>query len=135
MKRVIGLGLLGAVALWGSAAGAGVTATVPPTQGAALLVADTSDFATTRDEYLRKARTEFQSWQDRMSQWTDTAKANGNALGDDAHRNLDKAWVDVKANWRKLQAAAPQGWEKAREAFESASQRLKSAWTKVEPQG
>jgi hypothetical protein len=100
-----------------------------------MLVADANDFAAQRDEYIRKAQDEFQEWQNRMSQWTDEAKANGGKISEETRQNLDKAWTDVEANWRKLQAAAPQTWDKARASFEEASERMKSAWEKIQPRG
>ena len=134
MRTVATRRLMGVLVLLG---GAAVASAMPnsPARSAPVLVADTNDFATTRDAYLTKAQDELQSWQQRIDQWTDQAKTKGSAAGNEAQRNLDKAWVDVKANWRKLQAAAPQAWDQARASFEDASKRMKSAWEKIEPQG
>ena len=84
-----------------------------------------------RDEYMRKADREYREWQDRMGHWAAKAKDKSADAGDDAKRHLDQAWSDVKDNWNMLQAAAPASWDKARKAYESASQRLKSAWDTV----
>jgi hypothetical protein len=137
MKTLMVRSLAAAVLLLSGTAIAGAVPALPPLGDGVLLVADTNDndFAAKRDEYLRKAQDELQSWQTRMGTWTDQAKAQGSEAGEEARRNLDKAWTDVKANWQKLQAAAPQTWDKARASFEDASQRMKSAWEKIEPQG
>jgi hypothetical protein len=135
MKTLMARGMVGALFLLGGTAIASTIPAAAPTGGGAMLVADTNDFSAQRDEYLRKAQDELQSWQNRMSKWTDEAKASGSEVGDQARQNLDKAWTDVKANWQKLQAAAPQTWDKARASFEDASQRMKSAWEKIEPRG
>ena len=135
MKSSMTRSLMGALFLVGGTAVAGAIPAPPQAGGGVMLVAAASDSATQRDEYIRKAQDELQEWQDRMSQWTDEAKANGSKISEQTRQNLDKAWMDVQANWHKLQAAAPQTWDKARASFEDASQRMKSAWEKIEPQG
>lgn len=96
---------------------------------------DTGHSAAKRDAYMQKAKTEFRSWQDRMHEWADAAKEKSADISEDTRKRLDQAWADVKDNWNMLQAAAPAGWDKARTAYEQASQRLKSAWQNVRPQG
>ena len=81
-----------------------------------------------RDEYMRKAGSEYHAWQDRMSQWARDAQDKSADFGDAAKKHLDQAWSDVKDNWNVLQAAAPTTWDKARRSYEDASQRLKAAW-------
>ena len=135
MKALMIRSLMGALFLAGGTAVAGAIPAPAATGSSVMLVADTNDFATQRDEYIRKAQDELQDWQNRMSQWTDEAKANGSKISEQTRQNLDKAWTDVEANWRKLQAAAPQTWDKARASFEEASERMKSAWEKIQPRG
>jgi hypothetical protein len=135
MRTLMTRSLMSALLLVGGTAVAGATPATPATGGGVMLVADANDFAAQRDEYIRKAQDEFQEWQNRMSQWTDEAKANGGKISEETRQNLDKAWTDVEANWRKLQAAAPQTWDKARASFEEASERMKSAWEKIQPRG
>ena len=135
MKTLMTRSLMGALLMAGGIAVAGANPTPSATGGRVMLIADTNDFAAQRDEYIRKAQNEFQEWQNRMSQWTDDAKASGSKISEQTQRNLDKAWTDVKANWRKLQTAAPQTWDKARASFEQASDRMKSAWEKIQPRG
>ncbi len=135
MKTLMTRTMMGAVLLVSGAA-VGSTLPAPPTvRGGAIILADAPDFAAQRDEYVRKAQDEFREWQNRMSEWTDDAKANGSKASEETRRNLDKAWNDVQANWRTLQAAAPQAWGKARASFEEASERMKSAWEKIQPRG
>lgn len=126
--------LAGALLLLG-----GATAVAPCSQAAMPLisVADTAsgDLAAKRDEYMQKAKDEFSEWQERMSSWAAGAKAKGSDIGDQARKNLDKAWVDVKTNWRRLENAAPGTWDKARATFEQASQRMKDAWENIHPEG
>lgn len=135
MKPSMTRGLMGALFLVGGTAVASAIPAPPPTGHGAILVADANDFATQRDEYIHKAQDELEEWQNRMSQWTDEAKENGSRISKQSRQNLDKAWTDVKANWRRLQAAAPQTWDKARASFEEASERMKSAWEKIQPRG
>ena len=135
MKTSMTRSLMSALLLVGGTAVAGATPANPATGVGVMLVADANDFAAQRDEYIRKAQDEFQEWQNRMSQWTDEAKANGGKISEQTRQNLDKAWTDVKANWRKLQAAAPQTWDQARASFEEASERMKSAWETIQPRG
>ncbi len=122
--------LAGALLLAGTNAYAGSPAVDGRRGGHTILAADaqTADLGATRDEYMRKAKREFQSWQDRMSQWSDEAKEKGGKLSAQARDNLDHAWDDVEADWRKLQGAAPEGWDKARASFEEASRRLQRSW-------
>jgi gas vesicle protein len=137
MKTLMTRSLMGALCVVGGTATAvaGAVPAPPTTRGGVMLVADAKDFATQRDEYIRKAQDELQEWQNRMSQWTDDAKASGSKISEQTRRNLDKAWTDVQANWHKLQAAAPQTWDTARSSFEEASERMKSAWEKIQPRG
>lgn len=97
-------------------------------------IADTSasdDLAAKRDDYMQSAKKEFSIWQDRMSDWASEAKAKGSDMSDAARANLDKAWAEIKVDWRKLQDAAPGTWDEARSAFDSASQRMKDAWQRI----
>jgi len=135
MKSLVGRALIGTFLLLGSLAIAGALPPYLQSSSAVIRVADTNDFATARDQYMREAQDEFQSWQDRMHEWTDAAKDKGSAMSAEAQRDLDKAWSDVKAKWRRLQAAAPQAWDKARVSYEGASARLRSAWEKIQAKG
>ncbi len=126
------LAFVSAAALLFSAAGvAAMPASPQPARHPSLIAvadSDQDDVAAQRDADLQKAQDEFRYWQNRMSEWANAAKAKSAEVSDQAQENIDKAWLDVKADWRKLQNAAPDGWDKARLAFEEASQRLEKAW-------
>lgn len=83
---------------------------------------------TAHDEYLNEAQNQVDAWRDRMRQWSDEAKAKGSKISSAAGRRLDRAWAGVEADWGKLKAAGPKGWDKARAAFEEASRRLQRSW-------
>src|SRR5579862_2266551 len=91
MKSLVGRALIGTFLLLGSLAIAGALPPYLQSSSAVIRVADTNDFATARDQYMREAQDEFQSWQDRMHEWTDAAKDKGSAMSAEAQRDLDKA--------------------------------------------
>jgi hypothetical protein len=129
--------LAGALLLLGGHAVATASPATPQKSAAPILVADADggDFDAQRHDYMQKAQGEFQSWQDRMTAWLDETKEKGAQASAQAQQRLDHAWTDLKADWRKLQAAAPATWDQARESFDEASQRLKTAWQKINSEG
>lgn len=118
--------LAGALLLAGTNAYAANQALEAPRAAPRAVAADTGDAS--HGDYMRKAKQQFQTWRERMSQWSDEAKEKGSTLSAQARDNLDKAWDDVKVDWDKLQGAAPEGWDKARASFEEASRRLQRSW-------
>ena len=117
--------------LLGSGAGAFAEASYGM-NSAVVLAADNPADSATHDEYMRKAQDEFQSWRQRMNDWSAEAKAKGGDISQQARENLNKAWSEVQVDWKKLQGSAPSGWDRAHDAFDEASRRLKSAWEKIQ---
>jgi uncharacterized protein (DUF3084 family) len=120
--------------------GVGTATAVPlayAAEGAIVRVADTpsGDFDARRDEYMRRAQSDFQQWQNRMKDWAADAQAKGHEVSQQTRQEVNEAWNKVQANWKNLQGAAPSTWDKARDAFDEASRRLKSAWEKIQPEG
>lgn len=98
-------------------------------------VADTSDFAAKKDEYVKKSNDDMQIWQKRVHDFGEKAKSDGQKAGDAAKVQLDRAWRDTKAASVKLQEAGEDGWASARSAYERASAKLRSVWHDVTSSG
>jgi hypothetical protein len=84
--------------------------------------------SSTHEDYMRDAKQHFEQWQQRMADWSHQAKAKGDKVSAATRRDLDRAWSNVKVDWKKLQTAAPQDWAKARARFEDASRTLQRHW-------
>ena len=106
-----------------------------PAAGDRIQVADTADFAAKKDEYVKKSKDDMQLWQQRVHDFGEKAKADGQKAGDAARVQLDKAWRDTKAASAKLQEAGEDGWVGAKGAYERASAKLRSVWHDVTSSG
>ena len=106
-------------------------------EGAIVRVADSpsGDADARRDEYMHKAQSDFQQWQKRMKDWAAEAQAKGHEVSQQTRQELNEAWNKVQVGWKNLQGAAPSTWDKARDAFDEASRRLKNAWEKIQSEG
>jgi hypothetical protein len=127
--HILSTAIAGAVLLTSGIATAG--SYLPPPDHETLVLVAENDGAFSpakRDEYMRKAGSEYRAWQDRMGKVASDAKDKSADASDVAKKHLDQAWSDVKDNWNMLHAAAPATWSKARQSYEQASQRLKTAW-------
>jgi hypothetical protein len=121
----------------GLAAGnaASVSAPVIPVQRPALLQsAADDDWSAKRKEYEDKARQQYDEWRQKMSDWSGQAKEKGQELSAEAKAKMDRAWSDMKADWRTLKKASHEQWDKARAAYEDAAQRVADEWHKMHPQ-
>ena len=132
MKTLVARSLIGTLFLLACLAYLGAFPAYPPSSDAVMLGDATRDFGSTRDDYLRKAEVRFQSWEDRIDPWVGKARTDQSAMRVDARGDLNKAWTDVKVDWRELRAAPPESWERARAAFEESSERLESVWARFQ---
>ena len=87
-----------------------------------------------RDTYIQQARDEMQEWQRKLHDFSEKAKAKGQAAGSAAKIDLNKAWVRAEAEARKLPTVSAEGWGSAKTSFDQASRELVSAWDKIRPQ-
>jgi hypothetical protein len=87
-----------------------------------------------RNTYVQKTRDEMQEWQRKLHDFSEKAKAKGQAAGSAAKIDLNKAWVRAEAEARKLPTVGAEGWGSAKTSFEQASRELASAWDKIRPQ-
>ena len=101
----------------------------------ALRVAADSDATTARDSYTRQAMDEMREWQRKLHDASTTAAAQGKAASAAAEKDLHKAWSDAEAASHRLQVASAEGWSRARDAYERASQELTAAWQHFQSEG
>jgi len=93
-----------------------------------------SDSTPDRDTYIQKARDEMQEWQQKLHDFSEKAKAKGNAAGNAAENDLNEAWTKAKAASDELQTAGADSWESAKTSYKEASHELAEAWHKIHPE-
>lgn len=116
-------------------ADAGMRTSQASRPAAALRVAADSDATTDRDSYTRQAMDEMREWQRELHDASTTAAAQGKAASAAAEKDLHKAWSDAEAASHRLQVASAEGWSRARDAYEHASQELTAAWHRFHGEG
>ncbi|HYM32221.1 MAG TPA: hypothetical protein VEU47_13030 [Candidatus Cybelea sp.] len=134
MKMFVASAVAGFLLIGGAASAPAATAIEYAPEGSYMKLSDSGDFATTRNEYEHKARRQIDEWQQKMSRFGDDAKDTASKAADSAEARLRVAWGDVKQRWEQLESASADGWDKARAAFEKASNRMKEAWNKAHPE-
>ncbi|HLI11586.1 MAG TPA: hypothetical protein VKY65_08310 [Alphaproteobacteria bacterium] len=127
--------LVGALAALGSLAH-GAPASSTSASAEIRLAADSSggaseDWTGKKNEYEQKARQQLDDWRQKMEELSQKAKEKGSNASTQAQADLDNAWLDMKRQWRRLQKASANDRNDARESFERAEQKMKSAWDKL----
>jgi hypothetical protein len=84
-----------------------------------------------KDTYTQKARDEMQAWQQKLHDFSENAKAQGQKAGDAAENGLNAAWTKTEEAAQRLQTASADGWERAKISFEQASRELADAWDRI----
>jgi hypothetical protein len=125
IARVV-VGIVGATLALGTAAQA--TPGVLHSVGAGRAIIAVADVSPTHQQYIDDAKRDMQQWEARMRQWNADAKMHGTQISADAQRDLDKSWAALKTDWRHLQSAGDDAWDKARASFDRASQKMKTSW-------
>ena len=125
--------VLGPLLLIGGLAAAGQPISAPG-PGASVRLAADDDSASDRDGFTRKAQDQIEDWQRKLQDFNEQAAAQGKKAGDDAERDLNKAWNDARAASRKLQTVGAESWQSAKTTFEKASRDLTNVWNRVKPQ-
>jgi flagellar hook-basal body complex protein FliE len=92
------------------------------------------DFAAKKDAYLKQMHSQMHEWGDKIDQYSEDAKAKGDAASREADKDLHRAWVKTKEASVRLAHATDKGWDKAKAAFEHASDKMNHAWQDYKPQ-
>src|SRR5579872_5758880 len=82
--------------------------------GMPLHLAAAGDSATARDTYVQKARDAMHEWQQKLHDFSEKAKAEGQKEGNAAEVDLNLAWTKVKAESDRLVTASAEGWDSAK---------------------
>jgi hypothetical protein len=82
-----------------------------------------------RDTYIRQNEGTFEEWGRKVDTFNAKAAQRGIEAKKAAQRELDNAWAETKASWNKLKSASRDGWEDAKNAFETSKKKLDRAWT------
>jgi hypothetical protein len=109
-------------------------AATPTANAAPVQLAAGSDFSSEKDSYVAKAKSELQEWRDKLDRFGDKAGAKSQQVGDTAKADLQAAWAKTEEEGRRLQSASADGWDKAKSAFEEATQHLKDTWHRIHPE-
>jgi Spy/CpxP family protein refolding chaperone len=129
MKILNALAATGAVLLLATSPAGGQPGS-SQASGAPIQLAPEGAFGAKKDEYLQKAKSEMQEWQQKMHDFGETAAAKGHEAATAARAGLHDAWANAKAEAREVEAATADGWERAKSAFEKATRSLRDAWHK-----
>jgi hypothetical protein len=95
----------------------------PPDDAAYLRLAAEGDFSAKKDEYVRDAKRELDEWNDKLHR-----------TGDNAGKDVDRAWSKTKRAAQQLQTASGDQWDHAKRGYENAMQGLKDRWHKIHPE-
>ena len=112
-----------------------VAAGQPSSTGTQAQSAPGSNSADDRGTYRQKTQAEMQEWQQKLHDFSETAKAKGQKAGTAAENGLKAAWAKTQAAAHKLQTVGAKGWDSAKSSYEKASHDLADAWDKIRPKG
>lgn len=121
---------IGALILIGALPAAADPSTAGDTQ---IQLAADSGRTADKDTYTQKAQDEMQAWWQKLHDFSEKAKAQGQKAGDTAEHGLTAAWTKTEEAARRLQTASADGWERAKISFEQASRELADAWDRIRP--
>jgi len=85
-----------------------------------------------RKKYMDEHRGQFQQWGKRVDDFNAKAKDSASAAGEGARTELNRAWIDVKSGWSRLQDATDFSFGAARASFEARWRKLQQAWNKAQ---
>ena len=88
-----------------------------------------------RDAYVKEREGRFEEWGRKVDTFGATAKEKGKDAATAAERNLDRAWAEVKSNWRALKQAGKETWQDAKKTFEDSWKRFEKAWDHAQKSG
>jgi hypothetical protein len=97
-------------------------------------LADNDDFATRKDEYLRRTRNDMEEWRKKIDAAGERTEAQGHEASAETRAHLNRTWSATEGGWRKLQAESAEGWDKTRNAYEHSTAELRVQWHKLHPE-
>jgi hypothetical protein len=86
-----------------------------------------------KDAYTRKAHNDVQEWHRKLDSFDRRVETAGKETGKAAQADLNMAWTKTQAASRQLETAGADGWDKAKSAFEKASDDLADTWHRNVP--
>jgi hypothetical protein len=121
-----------ALALAGAAlAAAGTTATIGAQRAAfAIALVAPAGAAEQGDhgEYIRKNEGWLTKWTQKIDHFNEDVTRKSAKVKQNARKDLDKTWAEVKQRWADLKQASSDGWHKAKDAYEKSQRKLEEAW-------
>ena len=95
-------------------------------------LAASSEATADRDTYIRKAQDDLRDWQQKLHEFGEKAKIEGQKDATAVENDLNKAWAKTKTEAGKLERASVNDWERAKISYEKASRELRDDWRKVD---
>jgi hypothetical protein len=120
--------VIGPLMLIGLHAAAGQS--LPPDRPVQL--AASSDATADRDTYVRKAQDDLGDWQQKLHEFGEKAKIEGQKVSTAAENDLNKAWAKTKTEAGKLQSTSAEDWGSAKLSYEKALRELRDDWRKID---
>jgi hypothetical protein len=93
----------------------------------------TSADTTGRKDYQREADAQMHDWRAKLQSLEQKTAEKSEKISVAAKKDLRIAWRDAKVQSRRLQEASAEGWENAKVAFATASEHLREAWNRADP--
>ncbi len=85
-----------------------------------------------RQKYMDEHRGQFQEWGKRIDDFNSKASSSADSAAEGARANLNRAWIDVKSGWSRLQNATEFSFGEAKASFEARWRKLQQAWNKAQ---
>jgi len=133
MKLLNALAMSGALLLT-AALPAAAQSISPQASGPPRQLAAEGEFGAKKDEYVQKSKSEVAEWRRKVDELKAKSQTKGREASSASERHLHEAWAKTEAESHKLEGASADGWENAKSSFEKASQNLKDAWHKLQPE-
>jgi hypothetical protein len=85
-----------------------------------------------RQKYMDAHRGQFQQWGKRIDDFNSKAQTNASEAGEKARNDLNRAWIDVRSGWSRLQDSTSSSFGAAKASFEAHWRHLEQAWNKAQ---
>ena len=95
-------------------------------------LAVSSEATADRDMYIRKAQDDIRDWQQKLFEFGEKAKIEGQKDSTAVESDLNRAWAKTKTEAGRLERASANDWQSAKVSYEKAARELRDDWRKID---
>jgi len=95
-------------------------------------LAVSSEATADRDMYIRKAQDDIRDWQQKLFEFCEKAKIEGQKDSTAVESDLNRAWAKTKTEAGRLERASANDWQSAKVSYEKAARELRDDWRKID---